>query len=279
MRREIVAFPSHGLTLRGIVEWSEAPTTDGVLLLHGWGGYRVGPHGILRAAAEELTDQGLACLRFDFRGRGDSDGDVREHDLNSQIEDAKVAAQYMQETHGCERIYLIGICSGGEVAVGAMHDGLRVAGAALWSAPVFSAEATAGRKIRKSASYLGGYVRKVFRPATWRKLLAGRVRFDIIKRVLLGGGTHEKKEGERAEIAPDEALAGGADSVLLVYGTADPIAAEAIERYTGLFSRSGSAVRLERIEGANHGFYSGPWSRRVVELTAEWLREVRQAKT
>jgi len=268
---EAVSFSNEGLTLRGILHRPRGDRTrGGVLLLHGWGGYRVGPHGILRSAAERLAEEGYVCLRFDFRGRGDSDGDVEEHDLNSMIEDAKAATGFMRAELGCEEVYLAGICSGGEVAVGAMHDGLQVDGAALWSSPVFSAEATFSRKAKKSASYLKDYLLKVFRPQTWRKLFSGRIRFGIIRRVLFGGSTHRKKEGERAEIGREEALKGGCRRLLLVYGTADPIAAEAIESYTGLFERSGAQVELHRIAGANHGFYSAAWHAEVVDYTARW---------
>ncbi len=216
---EAVSFANEGLTLRGILHRPRGDTTrGGVLLLHGWGGYRVGPHGILRSAAERLAEEGYVSLRFDFRGRGDSEGDVEEHDLNSMIEDAEAATGFMRAELGCEKVYLAGICSGGEVAVGAMHDGLQVDGAALWSSPVFSAEATFSRKAKKSASYLKDYLLKVFRPQTWRKLLSGRIRFGIIRRVLFGGSTHRKKEGERAEIGREEALKGGCSRLLLVYG-------------------------------------------------------------
>jgi uncharacterized protein len=272
--RTIVELHRDGKTLRGILEGpADATGAPGVLLLPGWGGVRTGPHGILRSAAERLAGEGYLCLRFDFLGRGDSDGAVSDHDLSSQIEDAKVAAGYLREVRGCPRLALIGICSGGEVAVGSLYDGLRADAVALWSSPVFSADATFGRRAKKSASYLTSYIVKALRPSTWAKLFAGRVRFGIIKRVLLGGSTHQKKEGERAEIKAGETLAGGADHCLLLYGTADPIAEEAIERYTGLFERSGADVTLRRIEGANHGFYSGPWHAEVVARTAAWLTE------
>jgi len=194
------------------------------------------------------------------------------------IDDAKVAADYMRAEQGCERLGLIGICSGGEVAVGAMHDGLRVDAAALWSSPVFSAEGTTARKAKKSLSYVIEYVRKALRPETWRKLIGGRIRFGIIKRVLFGGGTHEKSEGERAELTREDTLAGGCSGMLLIYGTADPIAEEAIALYTELFTRSGAEVELHSIEGANHGFYSGPWHEEVVERTTTWLVELAAEK-
>jgi len=270
--QETLQFTCNGLTVRGVLHRPEtgAPRA-GVLLLHGWGGTRSGPHRILHSAGERLAEKGFASLRFDFRGRGDSDGGVLDHDLNSMIEDAKRAADYARAELELRTLYLVGICSGGEVAVGAMHDGLRVAGAALWSAPVFSAEATLSRRARKSASYLRDYAAKLFRPETWRKLISGRIRFGVIRRVLLGGSVHQKGESERKELSSSEELRGGADSVLLLYGTADPIADEAIDRYTALFGRSGARVSLHRIAGANHGFYSWAWHQEVVERTVAWI--------
>ncbi len=268
------AFSCQGMTIRGILHEPDGGGRGAdVILFHGWGGYRVGQNGLLVQAARRFCREGFRVLRFDFRGRGESDGRVEEHDLNSMIEDAKAALEHVRQKLGAKRVFAGGICSGGEVAVGTLYDGEQWDGVMLWSAPVFSAEATAARKLRKSLSYLGAYVRKLFLRETWAKLFAGRIRFDIIRRVLLGGSVHEKKEGERAEMSRSDVLPGRCPHVLLIYGTADPIANEAIDAYTELFTRSGAKVKLHRVQGANHGFYGYRWQQEVIAESARWLVE------
>lgn len=46
-----------------------------VVLLHGWAGYRTGPHDMLVKTARMLAENGYHCIRFDFRGKGYSQGD------------------------------------------------------------------------------------------------------------------------------------------------------------------------------------------------------------
>ena len=46
-----------------------------VVFLHGWAGYRAGPHDLLVKIARHLTENGYDCFRFDFRGKGYSQGD------------------------------------------------------------------------------------------------------------------------------------------------------------------------------------------------------------
>ena len=71
---ESVKIESAGERLVGV--WSEPeggrrlPAT--VVTLHGWGGYRIGPHRMIVKLCRALADAGISSLRFDFRGRGDS---------------------------------------------------------------------------------------------------------------------------------------------------------------------------------------------------------------
>ncbi len=261
-----------GGVLRGILhEPVEARDLPPVIMFSGWGGTRYGPNRILLEAARDLATDGRAVLRVDFRGRGDSDGSVDEHDLRSHIIDGRTMVAWSRRNLADRPPVLLGICSGGEVAVGCLFDGLDVDSVCLWSAPVFAAQATTERVATKRASYLREYGRKLFRGETWRKLIAGEVRFDIIRRVLGKAGVHVKSEDEPAELSAQSDFPARCEAALLIYGTADPIAAEAIQAYQALFSRAGCSTELRHIEGANHGFYALDWKREVIESTRGWL--------
>lgn len=269
---EYIEIASRGLTLRGIVHHPPAAAVGPpVVLFSGWGGTRYGPNALLVEAARVLAEEGFPCVRLDFRGRGDSDGAVSDHDLRCHIEDAGAIAAWSRASLDPRPPYLAGICSGGEVAVGALFAGVDAAGVCLWSAPVFAAEATAQRKARKRSAYLREYARKLLRAETWRKLLGGEVRFDIIRRVLRGAGVHEKRGEEPVELGRQGAFRAHVGSALLVYGGADPVAAEAQPAYETLFRKAGAEVATHTIAGANHGFYALPWKREVIEVTRTWL--------
>jgi putative redox protein len=69
-----------------------------------------------------LTDRGLAVLRFDFTGLGESDGDFSETNFSSNIEDLVVAAEFMKEKFESPGI-LIGHSLGGAAM---LHAGSRI---------------------------------------------------------------------------------------------------------------------------------------------------------
>ena len=72
-----------------------------------------------------LTDRGLAVLRFDFTGLGDSQGDFSETNFSSNIEDLIVAANFMKEEFEPPGV-LIGHSLGGAAV---LHAGSRIASA------------------------------------------------------------------------------------------------------------------------------------------------------
>lgn len=69
-----------------------------------------------------LTDRGLAVLRFDFTGLGESKGDFSETNFSSNIEDLVVAAEFMKEKFESPGI-LIGHSLGGAAM---LHAGSRI---------------------------------------------------------------------------------------------------------------------------------------------------------
>ena len=78
------------------------PGSIGVVFLHGWSGNRRGPHDILVAAARRYCDAGFPCYRFDFRGRGDSEGDADAANLATMISDTELAVRRFRCGNGHE---------------------------------------------------------------------------------------------------------------------------------------------------------------------------------
>ncbi|MBP7242789.1 alpha/beta fold hydrolase [Amaricoccus sp.] len=95
-----------------------------VLLLPGFGGTRDelavagADEGVLSRTARRLAEGGVASLRIDFRGSGESGGDWRDTTFSGQIADATAAYDWLR-THsqnGDGRIALLGWSQGGLVA-------------------------------------------------------------------------------------------------------------------------------------------------------------------
>ncbi|MFA6292688.1 MAG: alpha/beta fold hydrolase, partial [Victivallales bacterium] len=165
-----------------------------VIFLHGWGTYRIGPHRIFVEAAREFASAGFPCLRFDFRGRGESGGDVAETTLLDMIDDARQAVGEMLKLEGISQVILLGLCSGGEVAVGTAASDSNVNGLVLLSTPLLGRQTMAKDDVRKTANSAKNYWQKLFLPGTWGKIFSFRVNYRVVFKVLFGHFQHRQKD-------------------------------------------------------------------------------------
>ena len=276
------SFVNEGSTLHAMLHVPEGfrggPGTVGVVFLHGWSGNRCGPHDVFVAAARRYCEAGFACLRFDFRGRGDSEGDMDEANLATMISDTQAGVKHFCEGCNLSAVVLVGICSGGEVAIGAAPLCPTVKAMSLWSVPTVGADRSGARRA-KQLHNLGQYAVKLFRLSTWQKALSGGLNLPMIKQALSGkGGAGETPEdGETAR--PDatipwrERFLSFRGPMQFVYGTGDPTTKQTVEYYRGLSGRGKSAADFHLVEGANHSFYSLPWKRELIHVTLGWLQQ------
>ncbi len=84
-----------------------------VVLCHGLTGDRVGPQRLLTVLAEEIALGGFLCLRFDFRGSGDSSGDFSGSTFTSMREDVELVTSWGRERYGRHPLGLVGLSIGG----------------------------------------------------------------------------------------------------------------------------------------------------------------------
>ncbi|WP_291425174.1 alpha/beta fold hydrolase [Deinococcus sp.] len=105
-----------------------------VLMLHGFTGNRTGDHRSFVLLSRRLARQGIASLRFDCRGSGESQGDFAEMTVSREVEDAVAAADYLRRQPGIdpERVMLLGYGMGAVVACLSLAQ-LRPHRLALWA--------------------------------------------------------------------------------------------------------------------------------------------------
>ena len=267
---------ARGETLVGVWHRSAQPVPRGALLfLHGWSGYRTGPHQMLTRAARHFGARGWSSLRFDFAGRGDSQGDTELATLATMRDDTFCALQWLREQGSGEPVFAVGLCSGCEIAVAAANPDW--SGIALWSAPIFAALPQQSGQEKKRAANLGKYARKLLNPQTYLKIARGQVDTAAVGKAMKGGGGAANKNVESndaGQLPPGfrrQALANWKNydgPILQIYGDADPIASEARDWYQ---SHSASPPHVEMVAGANHSFYGLQWERQVFEITENWL--------
>lgn len=71
---------------------------------------------LLPVLAEKLQAKGLATLRFDFNGHGQSDGPLDNMSIYNELEDYHAVLEYALKLDGVDKIYLIGHSQGGVVS-------------------------------------------------------------------------------------------------------------------------------------------------------------------
>lgn len=87
-----------------------------VIVCHGFGGNR--DRGTTCMVAQQLSDKGIASIRFDFNGHGESEGRFEDMTVLNEIEDAKCIYQYASSLPWVDtnRIAILGASQGGVVA-------------------------------------------------------------------------------------------------------------------------------------------------------------------
>lgn len=251
------------------------PPAIGVLIIVGGPQTRVGSHRQFTLLARALAAAGYPTLRFDYRGMGDSAGDART--FEDVRDDIIIAIDVLQRETGLDRIVLWGLCDAASAAWMDGCDDPRVAGIVALNPWARSPQGQAVTQLRHY------YVRRLFDPGFWRKVLTGNFRFRQRAQELAGAV-------QSATQAPDPAIAylqrmedgwrRCALPTLIVLSGNDYTAREfegwvwATPARTALLSRKGTTV--DRLLGADHTFSGRALRQRVAEITIEWLKTVAQ---
>ncbi|KPJ59057.1 MAG: hypothetical protein AMS15_07265 [Planctomycetes bacterium DG_23] len=226
----------------------------GVLLCHGFTGNRIEAHFLFVKMARALEAKGMAALRFDFRGSGESEGRFHDMTLSQEIADARAALKFLGRRREVDggRLGILGLSMGGCVAgcILGLESGIK--SAALWSAPAHIREL---------------FISKLEPEELVRFMRRGYTEFGAFR---IG----KAFALDLANINPLAGIARSAAPILIVHGTEDETVplSESEALYQTARSRG---VRTEKyiVKGADHTFNGVRWERRVIERTASWFGE------
>lgn len=116
MKREKVIFKnSKGLILSGSLELPEDTTPKAFAIFSHC--FTCNKNLInVKFISETLSENGIATLRFDFSGLGDSEGDFAKTDFTSNIDDLLHAAQFLEDNYEAPKL-LVGHSLGGAASI------------------------------------------------------------------------------------------------------------------------------------------------------------------
>ena len=275
-----IHFDCGGATLHGVLHRPDAAGARGVVLVVGGPQYRVGSHRQFVLLARVLADAGIAVLRFDYRGMGDSDGEA--HTFEAIAADIRAAIDELQRSMPTIReVVLWGLCDAASAALQYAPSDRRVCGLVLLNPWVRTEQGLARTYLKQY------YGRRLLDPNLWRRLRKGEFSVVTALRSLWGDIRRSRSGGRegaaRAQTAalplPQRMLQGWqqfSGRVLLVLSGDDITAGEFKNLIAGsaAWRRVLAAPGVERrdLAGANHTFATRAWRDQVATWTRDWLR-------
>lgn len=118
MSEHPIFVPFEGDHLAAIVTVPSAPARALVVLLQGAGGPpRTHRYRLWTRTARALADRGIAAVRMDYRGIGDSTGRYAFDMRTPPVGEVEAVAETARRAVGVDRVGLIGNCVGARIAV------------------------------------------------------------------------------------------------------------------------------------------------------------------
>jgi len=233
--------------LCGMLHLPARTPAPGIIMCHGFTGHKAETHRLFVKAARDLASHGLAALRFDFRGSGDSGGDFREMTVSREIEDAGAALDYLvsRTEVKADRVGVLGLSLGGCVAACLAGRDARVKALVLWAA-VAHPSRIADRLLPEFGDSA------VLDMAGWG----------------LGRGFIE----DIASIQPLKELASYAGPSLVVHGSNDETVppSDALDYRVAL----GGRCRSHLVQGADHVFSTLGYETEAIRISRDFMVEV-----
>lgn len=108
-----------------------------IVICSGFAGNKCGKFRLFVRLAEELTKLGIAVLRFDYRGSGDSEGNFQDVTIESEVSDTLACLDFISQDSQIDstRIGLLGRSLGGVISILATSHFKAIKSLVLW-APV-----------------------------------------------------------------------------------------------------------------------------------------------
>lgn len=202
----------------------------------------------LKSIANELESRGIASLRFDFDGHGESEGRFRDMTVLTELEDARRVIDYVRRAGAYDSIALVGHSQGGVVAgmiAGELGDEIK---ALVQLAPA---------AVLKDDALQGVLMGKHYDPSNPPETLT--VFFHRV-------GKGYFLAAQSLPIYEQSSLYKG--PVLLIHGTKDRIVPHSYsEKYNQVYSNS----ILQLYEGENH--FLSKCRKAIVRQTVDFLAE------
>ncbi|NWF92665.1 MAG: alpha/beta hydrolase [Syntrophaceae bacterium] len=233
MKVENVAFMSEGQRISGILHLPWAKSFPCVIASHGLLSSKNSEKYI--ALGERLSSHGIAMLRFDFRGVGESEGRIEDDTITRRIADLGSAIDFIRSYLGRETpLGLVGSSLGGYVTLIRGSADQEIKAIVIWATPFHLDD-------------LGSKKQKEDYP------LPAEAFF---------------KDLPRHRLLP---LLPKVSNCLVIHGDQDE--AVPVDQAWEIFHVLGAPKEIHIIEGADHRITEPAHRQRAIDLTVEWFKK------
>ncbi len=280
-----VRFECEGTSLYGILSIPVKAAPRGVLIVVGGPQYRAGSHRQFTLLARQLAAQGVPVMRFDYRGMGDSDGEIRTFE-SIGIDIRQAVDCFFSEAAMLNELVVWGLCDAASASIFYAHTDERVTGMVLLNPWVRTDEGMAKAYLKHY------YLARLIDRDMWRKIVRGNFAYREAAKSLIGMIRKSVAPQRSDSVKPAEANrnVGGSDplpermceslalfrgKVLIILSGNDLTAKEFQEVVAG--SRKwqkilrGPNFQRQHLPEANHTFAQRNWRNQVASWTRDWI--------
>ncbi len=268
---------------------------------------RTGPHRLYRKLAQSFLARGIPVLRVDFHGLGDSEGELPETRLDQMYDqvqfgrhvgDLNAALDWLEAECGIQRCIVGGLCGAAITALVASQKDPRIAGLYAIGLPVALEASKAGVEHMTRGELLTervSYLRKLFRPGSWMRLLMLQSDYRLIWRMMTSAlrsdAGRQRMTAQLADVPPPASpppadpnpafppaffgLLISGRPALLIFGERDRLRFQYAEKFADPWIHAlepyKAQISLEVIPNANHILGEPKAVADACRATAAWL--------
>lgn len=233
MKTEKVSFKSEGQKISGILHLPEMTNPSCVIASHGLLSSKDSEKYI--AFGERISKQGMAMLRFDFRGIGESEGKIEDDTVSRRISDLSAAIDFVKFRSDLgNRIGLLGSSLGGYLSLIKASMEREIRAVVVWATP-FHLDDLGSKKQEEDYPLPG---EAFFEDLPRHRLL------PLLPKVSNGLVIH----GEKDELVP-------------------------VDQAWEIFHSLGAPKEIHILEGADHRLTDPKHRQRAMDLSVEWFKK------
>ncbi len=235
MRVEKVSFASEGQKIAAILHLPDEENPPCVIASHGLLSSKNSEKYI--ALGEQISREGIAMLRFDFRGVGESEGRLEDDTVSRRVADLDSAIAFVKSYPGMgNRTGLLGSSLGGYVSlIGASRE-KEIGAVVIWATPF--------------------HLDDLESKGTEQNPLPGKPFFDDLPRHRL------------SPLLPE------ISNCLVIHGEEDELVP--VDQAWEIFHTLGAPKEIRVIEGADHRLTNPAHRQRAIHLSIDWFKKYLQ---